>query len=71
MAARGLERELELKRHALKMCEEKLASSSYTQIANDVIALENSLITLEEVRTCYVRTCLFLLLFYNFFHLTY
>jgi structural maintenance of chromosome 2 len=48
-AARGLGRELDLKRHALKMCEEKLAESDYSQICNDVTALEASLVALELV----------------------
>ena len=48
-AVRGLERELDLKKHALKMCEGKLAESSYTQITNDVTDLEKSLADLEQV----------------------
>ena len=50
--ARNIMRELDLKKHELKMCEEKLADSTYAQIANEVTALELSLVTLEEVRTC-------------------
>lgn len=49
-AVRGVERDLDLKKHALKMCEGKLAESSYTQISNDVSDLEKSLGDLEEVR---------------------
>lgn len=48
-AARGYGRELDLKRHALKMCEEKLAESDYSQICNSVTALEASLVALELV----------------------
>lgn len=54
---KGLERELDLKKHALKMCEEKLADSNYTQIANEIAVLEASIITMEEVRTCKKPCC--------------
>jgi structural maintenance of chromosome 2 len=48
--AREIERDLDLKRHALKMCEEKLADSNYMQISNEVTALEAQLKSIEEVR---------------------
>jgi structural maintenance of chromosome 2 len=48
-ACKDIEAQLELKRHALKMCEEKLAESSYAQMANEIAALESQLATLEQV----------------------
>ena len=49
LLAKEVERELDLKKHALKICEEKLADSSYNQIANEILALEASLIAMEQV----------------------
>ena len=49
LLTKEVERELDLKKHALKICEEKLADSSYNQIANEILALEASLIAMEQV----------------------
>lgn len=46
---RAAERDLDLKKHALRICTDKLADSSYTQTVNDVTALEVSLVGLEQV----------------------
>ena len=47
--SRAADRDLDFKKHALRMCTDKLADSSYTQTTTDVTALELSLVALEQV----------------------
>ena len=49
LRVRDIENDLELKKHAFKMCEEKLADSSYAQIHNEITTLETTLVGLEQV----------------------
>jgi structural maintenance of chromosome 2 len=58
---RAAERDLDLKKHALRMCTDKLADSSYTQTVNDVTAMEVSLVTLEQVPILHLFLFFFLL----------
>jgi hypothetical protein len=46
---KDIEGDIENKRYALKICQEKLAESSYMRITGEVENLENQLLVLEEV----------------------
>lgn len=60
---RAAERDLDLKKHALRICTDKLADSSYTQTVNDVTALEVSLVALEQVPIVHLSFFSFLVTF--------
>lgn len=47
--SRDLTAELEIKVHALKLAEEKIADSSYSQCVNDIAAIEKQLVDFETV----------------------
>jgi structural maintenance of chromosome 2 len=49
-SVKDLMSELELKKHALKMCEEKMADSTYAQTMAQVATVEAELVSIDQVR---------------------
>ena len=53
-AVKDLLSEVELKKHALKICEEKMADSTYAQALAQVATVEQELVNIEQVCTYYI-----------------